>query len=1107
MRIYKIVVFTLCFSASSFCFSTTPELVKDITQIVSREHNDMCSEAVELDGTYYFCGESSLGQELWKTDGSANGTVMVADLVAGANFSGPRSLISVGDFVYFAIEKTIYRTDGTLDGTIVLKEFSQFLEPFFVSLGTEILFTGSDGNGEVLWKSDGSVIGTTKILNPLNNSEIRVRALSFFNQVVGSQLYFRSFDETFGDEVWTTDGTTENTHMVLDIAEGSDSSDASRFTKYGDNIVFYADDGSGNELWLSDGSSEGTFALTNIDSVNPFANCRIGFAVIETTIIFCADGAEGTGPELWVSEGLAENTKFLTDINGNGNSSLTSGLFNAEDRAYFIAEENGPFDDQLWVTDGTISNTVKVTSDSTAGRTLLPLMHRNGKFFYVDEDPINGVALWSVGKIGESPVLVSTFDGANGMVPLSGFKVLYGEDGNNVYFRPNTRNAQGISSIWKSDGTSQGTVPLASFAAADSFQQFDTTIEHFSSFNDLVLFSANDAILEDVHRVWVHNNTVTKPVSELKPASDLQTQSSEFEDMVEFDGMAYFLVGSGRELGFWKSDGTQNGTIEVTKICTSFCAADRSELVVAGNQMFFLLESGELWRSDGTAEGTFFLKEVGRIFTSSKARNLTPLQNSVIFVGHDDESGRELWKSDGTEAGTGLLNDILPGNESGFGEGNRDLSALTDFELLDNVLYFTANDGVNGPELWRTNGTQNGTFMVKNIFDFEDTGSFPQDITRVGDQLFFAAFSLNGGYELYKSDGTRRGTVLVKNLETSEIFPGFPRSSLPLGFIEYNGKVVFRAYNVETGYELWISDGSANGTMLLKDILPGAGSGFNMSRPSETGDFSINEGLLIRLREHVIYKNELYFVADTRRGGTELWKTDGTSAGTLSIKEIEIGDFSAPKISNLTQTISDQTSFVFQASDSNSRTQLWQSDGTTDGTKLVEQGSIRFLSAGQNNIHQINDQIFLQAFDLLKGNEVFTFKIDSDEDGVVDINDNCILQVNADQFNFDGDLLGDDCDLDDDNDGVPDVSDAFQFDASESNDNDDDGTGDNADPDDDNDLVNDFDISNEPLDNCPFMANPDQADANNNGVGDVCEIESLCFPLITKERKAMLICL
>lgn len=93
---------------------------------------------------------------------------------------------------------------------------------------------------------------------------------------------------------------------------------------------------------------------------------------------------------------------------------------------------------------------------------------------------------------------------------------------------------------------------------------------------------------------------------------------------------------------------------------------------------------------------------------------------------------------------------------------------------------------------------------------------------------------------------------------------------------------------------------------------------------------------------------------------------------------------------------------------------------------------------------------------------------DLDDDGVADGVDNCPSIANPEQADFDEDGLGNFCDSDDDNDGVEDSQDAFPFDATEDTDSDQDGIGDNG-------------------DNCPVVANPDQVDQDQDGLGNACD--------------------
>ncbi|MCP4626767.1 MAG: hypothetical protein GY850_25155, partial [bacterium] len=223
--------------------------------------------------------------------------------------------------------------------------------------------------------------------------------------------------------------------------------------------------------------------------------------------------------------------------------------------------------------------------------------------------------------------------------------------------------------------------------------------------------------------------------------------------------------------------------------------------------------------------------------------------------------GDELWKSDGTESGTVMVKDIYPGIGD-YGPNSSSPQNLTD---VNGRLFFTAVGATNGRELWKSDGTGPGTVMVKDIYPEGGTypnSSYPSNLTDVNGSLFFEANDGTNGSELWTSDGTEPGTVMVKNINNSSgSYPGY--------LTNVNGRLFFTADDGVNGTELWISNGTESGTVLVKDLKSGPDS-------SDPDWLTAVEGTL-------------FFSAETDIApydGHELWMSDGTQPGTLRIKII-----------------------------------------------------------------------------------------------------------------------------------------------------------------------------------------------------------------------------
>ena len=156
---------------------------------------------------------------------------------------------------------------------------------------------------------------------------------------------------------------------------------------------------------------------------------------------------------------------------------------------------------------------------------------------------------------------------------------------------------------------------------------------------------------------------------------------------------------------------------------------------------------------------------------------------------------------------------------------------------IDGTLYFNANDGLNGTELWKSDGTPAGTVLVADIFAGSN-GSNPHELVNVNGTLCFVANDGVNGFELWKSDGTAAGTVMLKDIAAVSYFSG------PKYLTNVNGTLFFMAVDGVSDFELWKSDGTAAGTALVKDIRAGIGNSYARELTNVNGTlfFQANDG-------------------------------------------------------------------------------------------------------------------------------------------------------------------------------------------------------------------------------------------------------------------------
>jgi len=932
MRRYVGLALTIMAAAVSPSTAEGPaRLLKDINQVPSWERGSSPDAFTRLGSLLLFrASTNGTGFELWRTDGTADGTRLVKDLRPGP-YSGldwpssigvPAGFVEANGVLLFPADDGVHglelwRTDGTAQGTFMLADIHPGAEGGLFTRdgpdprtlmwvhavsGKAMYFLADDGvHGFELWRTDGTSEGTLLLQDIQPGTGSAFGSYHWYGldgATVGSTFYFGASNDASGRELWRTDGTSAGTGMVADLRPGPDSGAGGALTALEDGLLFFSPSpyGFGSDLWWTDGTAEGTFPLVGTFYFGPERVIRVGDVVYFQVSQY-----------LYRTDGTYTGTFLLHEFHG-GSMTFEGDLHGL----LLMQADDGVHGWEPWVSDGTPEGTV-LLKDIRPGSTWAPLQSVvwvGGDAYFLADDGVHGLEVWRSDGTPEGTRFVADVNPGPEGIP------------------------------WWSAVPWQGGVL---FRTTDGLYRIDaggelTRLSSLPGWGELTVLGdrAFFASEDDVHgnEPWSSDGTPegTGILRDVEPLPRNEGSNPSFiGSMTSPDGKprALYAAWGGTARGLWVTDGTPRGTELLRDDLRLFEYNQRGPTL--GGRVYFPADDGihgwELWRSDGTREGTAMVVDLLPGEWGAIVSHLIAYRDRVYFLAEDLEHGVELWSSDGTAEGTHLVRDIEPGP---------DWSSISDLIVAGDTLFFT-KIGSHGRELWGTDGTEAGTQLVKEIVQ-NFSGNCCSGMTPFAGRLLMQANDGVHGTEPWISDGTEEGTFLLKDID-----PG-AASSYYVEAVVAGTSAFFSTTDGISGDELWKTDGTETGTRLVADILPGPASSF----PNFLGPVGDRVAFMVR----------------SGAGDVQtLWRSDGSEAGTGPIAEGFPGYLWAAAAFDL--------GILFSERDEAHGLELWRTDGTREGTAFVQDVAPGIDWSNPRDFVQLGTRILFVADDLVASHELF----------------------------------------------------------------------------------------------------------------------------------------
>jgi ELWxxDGT repeat protein len=443
---------------------------------------------------------------LWVSDGTVSGTSQLAASTLSTPIRSSQGYTQLGNRVVFsATDGThgfeLWVTDGFSSGTFMLRDInpgsgdgfsavagggSQTSNGFSnlangVVIGSNFIFSATNGTGNALWVTDGTTAGTSLFKQIATGGSSYGNASNF--TAVGGKVLFHSVDANHNSNLWTTDGTATGTTAVRDLGSSDvpeNFGNVSNITALGGTglAVFLATESThGKELWVTDGSSAGTSLLvditpglssSDIQNLTPLGNTG--------KAIFTAVGSTSTN-QLWVTDGTTPGTKIL-QANRGTNGSFFSTINN---KALFSTS-----DGHVWATDGTAAGTVELIASATYSSFYPQYTLGTKAIFSSYTSATLSPTLWATdgtaaGTVHLSSSIIVSFDLTDQGVVLGNKLLFQGKDYGGSQFG---------NELWGTDGTVAGTGLVANIN--NNGINSDSNPQNFAVIGNKAVFQAND---------------------------------------------------------------------------------------------------------------------------------------------------------------------------------------------------------------------------------------------------------------------------------------------------------------------------------------------------------------------------------------------------------------------------------------------------------------------------------------------------------------------------------------------------------------------------------------------------------------------------------------